>query len=148
MKKGEKKKKVDNTNNDKTKKVFIVISAIVIFLTIAGIVCAILMYNAQYNSKGVSHFLVITIDPNKERVQIGRLDDYNVYVEGLSEYNFRTFNAENLSVKEAIDKKLVSVDEWKKYAFSTKKDNDSLILVFENYEIALTGDECLIRPRS
>ena len=148
MKKGEKKKKVDNTNNDKTKKVFIVISAIVIFLTIAGIVCAILMYNAQYNSKGVSHFLVITIDPSKERVQIGRLDGYNVYVEGLKEYNFRTFNAENLSVKEAIDKKLVSVDEWKKYAFSTKKDNDSLILVFENYEIALTGDECLIRPRS
>ena len=31
---------------------------------------------------------------------------------------------------------------------STKKDNDSLILVFENYEISLTGDECLIRPRS
>ena len=133
---------------DKKKKIFIIISAIVIFLTIAGIVCAILMYNAQYNSKGVSHFLVITIDPSKEREQIGRLDGYNVYVEGLKEYNFRTFNAKDLSVKEAIEKNLVSIDEWKKYAFSTRKDNDSLILVFENYEISLTGDECLIRPRS
>ena len=133
---------------DKKKKLFIIIAAVVIFLTIAGIVCAVLMYNAQYNSKGVSHFLVVTIDPNKEREQIGRLDGYNVYVEGLKEYNFRTSNAKDLSVKEAIDKKLVSVDEWKKHAFSTKKDNDSVILVFENYEIALTGDECLIRPRS
>lgn len=133
---------------DKKKKIFIIISAIVIFLTIAGIVCAILMYNAQYNSKGVSHFLVITIDPSKEREQIGRLDGYNVYVEGLKEYNFRTFDAKDLSVKEAIEKNLVSIDEWKKYAFSTRKDNDSLILVFENYEISLTGDECLIRPRS
>ena len=133
---------------DKKKKIFIIIAAVVVFLTIAGIVCAVLMYNAQYNSKGVSHFLVVTIDQSKEREQIGRLDGYNVYVEGLKKYNFRTFNAENLSVKEAIEKNLVSIDEWKKYAFSTKKDNDSLILVFENYEISLTGDECLIRPRS
>lgn len=133
---------------DKKKKIFIIISAAVIFLTIAGIVCAVLMYNAQYNSKGVSHFLVVTIDQSKEREQIGRLDGYNVYVEGLKEYNFRTFSAKDLSVKEAIEKNLVSIDEWKKYAFSTRKDNDSLILVFENYEISLTGDECLIRPRS
>ena len=106
------------------------------------------MYTGQYNSKGVSHFLVVTVDQDKERVKIGRLDDYNVYVEGLSEYNFRTSDAKNLSVKKAIENNLVSIDEWKKYASSTRKDNDSLILVFDNYEISLTGDECLIRPRS
>ena len=134
-------------NKSKGKFVLIIgIIVLVVTFLIVGILCW--LYTEQYNSNGVSHFLVITVDHDKEREKIGRLDGYNVYVEELSAYNFRTFNAKNLSVKEAIEKNLVSIDEWKKYAFSTKKDNDSLILVFENYEIALTGDECLIRPRS
>ena len=134
---------------NKSKEKFVLIIGIIVLVVtflIVGILCW--LYTEQYNSNGVSHFLVITVDHDKGREKIGRLDGYNVYVEELSAYNFRTFNAKDLSVKEAIEKKLVSIDEWKKYAFSTKKDNDSLILVFENYEIALTGDECLIRPRS
>ena len=146
-------KKVDNTKKEDVKKLdsnkllFIIIGAVVVIaLVIVGIIYW--MHTEQYNSKGVSHFLVVTVDQNKERVKIGRLNEYNVYVEGLSEYNFRTSDAKNLSVKKAIENNLVSIDEWKKYASSTRKDNDSLILVFDNYEISLTGDECLIRPRS
>lgn len=145
--------KVDNIEKEEVKKLdskkllYIIIGAVVVIaLVVVGIIYW--MYTGQYNSKGVSHFLVVTVDQNKERVKIGRLDDYNVYVEGLSEYNFRTSDAKNLSVKKAIENNLVSIDEWKKYASSTRKDNDSLILVFDNYEISLTGDECLIRPRS
>ena len=145
-------KKIDSVKEEVKKstskgKIVMIIGIVVLVLTLAigGIV--IWLFTEQYNSNGVSHFLVISIDPNKERTQIGKLDGYNVYVEGLSEYNFRTIDAKDLSVKKAIEKKLVSIEEWKKYAFSTKKSNDTLILVFENYEIALTGDECLIRPR-
>ena len=128
----------------KKKVIIIIVLVILVFLAIVGIV--IWMFFAQYNINGVSHFLVVTVDKNVEREYIGKLDGYNVYAEGFKEYNFRTVNAENLSVKEAIEKNLVSIDEWKKYAFGTKKDNDSLILIFDNYEIVLTGDECLIRP--
>ena len=150
MKKGEKKEEIkkEETKKKSNNKIIIIIIAIVavVILAVAGIFY--FMYAAQYNSKGVSHFLVVTVDQSKERVKIGRLEDYNVFVEGLSEYNFRTSGAKNLSVKEAIEKNLVSIEEWKKYASGTRKDNDSLILIFDNYEISLTGDECLIRPRS
>ena len=129
------------------KRLIIITGSIVIVLAVI-IGLMIWLYTAQYNFNGVSHFLVVTMDVNDKKEKIGELDNYEVYVEGLSEYNFRTFNAENLPVKEAIEKKLVSIDEWKKYAFSTKKDKDTLILVFDNYEIAITGNECLIRPRS
>ena len=137
----------DNTKKNNKGKLVLILGIVVLFFTFAAIGVVCWLYTEQYNSKGVSHFLVITVDPNKERVKIGKLDGYNVFVEGLSEYNFRTFSADNLSVKDAIENNLVSIDEWKKYAFSTRKDNNSLILVFENYEISLTGDECLIRPR-
>ena len=147
MEKGDNIKKEDIKKFDNKKLLIIIIAAVVVVIfAVIGILYY--SYTSQYNSKGVSHFLVVTVDQSKERVKIGRLDDYNVFVEGLSEYNFRTNNAKNLSVKKAIEKNLVSVDEWKKYASSTRKDNDSLILVFDNYEISLTGDECLIRPRS
>ena len=147
MKKKDTIKKEDNKKGINKKIIIIIVVALaVVILTVAGIIYY--MFTAQYNSKGVSHFLVVTVDQSKERVKIGRLNDYNVFVEGLSEYNFRTVDAKNLSVKTAIEKDLVSIDEWKKYAFGTRKDNDSLILVFDNYEISLTGDECLIRPRS
>jgi len=129
----------------KKKVIIIIVSVILVFLAIVGIV--IWMFFAQYNANGVSHFLVVTVDKNVEREYIGKLDGYNVYVEGFKEYNLRTVDAKNLSVKEAIKNNLVSIDEWKKYAFGTKKDNDSLILLFDNYEIALTGDECLIKPK-
>ena len=146
-------KKGDNIKKEDTKKLGNKKILIIIIVAVAVVVLAVLgvmyyMYTSQYNSKGVSHFLVVTVDQSKERVKIGRLNDYNVFVEGLSEYNFRTSDAKNLSVKKAIENNLVSIDEWKKYASSTRKDNDSLILVFDNYEISLTGDECLIRPRS
>ena len=101
-----------NTNKGKF---VLIIGIIVLVITFATVGIVYWLFTEQYNSNGVSHFLVITIDKNKEREHIGRLDGY--------------------------------VEEWKKYAFSTRKSNASLILVFENYEIVLTGDECLIRPR-
>lgn len=124
----------------------IIVMGVIVVVLVVGIILAYFLFTAQYNMHGVSHFLVVEVDSSKEREKIGRLDDYNVYVEGLSKYNFRTFDAKNLSVKKAIEKNSVSIDEWKKYALKTVKDNDSLVLIFENYEISLTGDECLIRP--
>lgn len=133
------------------KKRIILIIAIVVIVIAVGILAAIgvkdYMFKAQYNSNGVSHFLVVTVDKDVERIYYGNLGDYAIYTEGFSECNFRTVDAKNLSIKEAIDKKLVSVDEWKKYAFSTKKEEDSLILVFDNYEIVIKGVGCLIRPK-
>ena len=129
----------------------IIITIILILLLIGGIIISIpWLFSQQYNSMGVSHFLVITIDHTVPKTYIGKLDNHKVYIEELNinETNFRNVNAENVSVKEAIDKKLVSIKEWKKYAWYKIKNKKKEILRYENYEIVITKNECIIRPIS
>ena len=59
---------------------------------------------------------------------------------------FISVTDEHISIKEAIDNNLVSINEWRKYAWKTEKDGDAEILQFENYEIMVSPDECIIRP--
>ena len=131
----------------------IIILTIAIIVIIVGVICFFTfginwLFSEQYNEKGISHFLVITIDKNQPREYIGELEGYRVFIENLNleETNFRTVNAENMSIKEAIENNLVSIKEWKKYAWKIKKDGDSEILQFENYEIVIAYDDCIIRP--
>ena len=126
----------------------ILIVGIVIFLLRPNIFNII--FSSQYNDKGVSHFLVITIDESQEKEYVGDLDGYKIYIEklNLEETNFRNVKAENVSIKKALKEKLVSIEEWKKYAWNIVKDGDSEILKFENYEISCTYDDCIIRPLS
>ena len=131
------------------KKIIILIIAIIVG------VCSIFigipwLFSAQYNEKGISHFLVITIDKDQPREYVGELEGYKVFIESLNleGTNFRTIDAENMPIKEALEKKLVSIEEWKKYAWKVKKDGETEILQFENYEIAIGYGECIIRPIS
>ena len=130
------------------KKKSFIIGLIVILIIV--ITCFILLSFKQYNEKGVSHFLVVTIDKNQSKEYVGELDNHRIYVENLSlkETNFRNVKAENISIKKAIEEKLVSIAEWKKYARKIKKDGDVEILQFDNYEIACAYDDCIIRPLS
>ena len=106
------------------------------------------LFSSQYNENGISHFLVITIDNSQSKEYIGELDGHKIYVEklNLKETNFRNVNAENVSIKKAIDKKLVSITEWKKYAWKVIKRDNIEIYKYEKYEIACTKEECIIRP--
>ena len=106
------------------------------------------LFSSQYNENGISHFLVITIDENQAKEYIGTLGDHDVYVEKLDidETCFRSIDAENVSIKDAIENNLVSIEDWRKYARNIKTDGDIAILQFENYEIAVSSDECIIRP--
>ena len=106
------------------------------------------LFSSQYNENGISHFLVITIDNSQSKEYIGELDGHKIYVEklNLKETNFRNVNAENVSIKKAIDEKLVSITEWKKYAWKVIKRDNIEIYKYEKYEIACTKEECIIRP--
>ena len=106
------------------------------------------LFSAQYNENGVSHFLVVTIDENQPREYMGELDGFPIYMEGLDieGTNFRSVDAEDIPVKDAIQNNLVSLEEWRKYASKTKTEADVEILKFDNYEIAVYSNECIIRP--
>ena len=108
------------------------------------------LFYSQYNKNGVSHFLVVTIDEKQSREYIGELDSHRIYIEkfNLKETNFRNVNAENVPIKKALEERLVSIEEWKKYAWKIEKDGDAEVLKYDNYEIACAYDDCIIRPLS
>ncbi len=131
----------------KNKKIIlIVILCILSCIAVYGFI--IWMFYQQYNPLGVSHLLVITIDPDQEKEYIAELENHKVYIEKLSieGTNFRTFDAENLSIKDAIENNLVSIADWRKSAWHLKKEGEAEIYQYENYEILVTSDECIIRP--
>ena len=128
---------------------------LIVSLVLLGVICAVgcifgvkWLFSEQYNEHGVSHWLVITIDKNSPREYLGELDGYKIYIEqmNLDETVFRNINAENVPIKKALEEKLVSMADWRKYAWSIQKTGDTEILKNENYEIACVKDECTIRP--
>ena len=62
----------------------------------------------------------------------------------MQETNFRNANAENVSIKKPL-KKMVSIAEWKKYAWKIEKDGDAEVLKYDNYKIVCAYDNCIIR---
>ena len=125
----------------------IVLYAILVMCIIGVVIYA---YNTQYNLRGISNIISVYIDETRDKEYVGKLDGYDIYVEGLrvEELNFRTFNAESIPFKEAIDKKIVSIKDFRRGAWYIFKDNNTEILRYESYEIAISNNECIIRPVS
>lgn len=123
----------------------ILLVGVILFISSFGIGW---LFSSQYNEKGISHFLVVTIDRNQPKVYIGELDNHRIYVENLNleKTNFRNINAENVSIKKAIEEKLVTFAEWRKYAWKIVKEGDAEVLRYDNYEITCAYDDCIIRP--
>ena len=139
-------------NSKKQKKIKWIIIPIVLFtIMVIGIFGVIIYaYNIQYNSKGISNILSIYIDEDREKEYVGKLEGYKIYVENLrlEELNYLTFSNKRVSLKNALDKKLVSIKDWRRGAWYIFKENDTEILRYESYEIAVFKDECIIRPIS
>ena len=49
-------------------------------------------------------------------------------------------------LKDAIEKKLVSLNEWRRYALKTYETEDEEVLIYQSHEIIITSDECIIKP--
>lgn len=137
--------------NEEMKRILSALAAAVMLLALLGSLsgCSSLL-SAQYNEKGVSHFLNITIDRSRQREPAGVLDEVSVYLEGLSaeETYFKTKDNQRISVREAVENGMVSFEEWRRYARGTRTQDGFEILLFQNYEIALSSSECIIRPLS
>lgn len=130
---------------------WIVLPIILYAILVIGILGIIIYaYNTQYNSKGISNILSVYIDKDREKEYIGKLNGYKIYVENLrvEELNYRTFNEKSISLKDAINNKLVSINDWRRGAWYIFKNKDTEILRYESYEIAINNNECIIRPVS
>ena len=92
-------------------KMISIILCIGLLISIFGVI--LYAYNKQYNLKGISNILSIYIDEDREKEYVGKLDGYEIYVENLrvEELNYRTFNAKFIMFKDALDKKLTSIND-------------------------------------
>ncbi len=148
--KGDNKMVKDISKKQKRNK-WIIIPIILSAILIIGIFTLIIyVFFEQYNIKGISNILSIYIDQDREKEYVGKLDEYDIYVENLrsEELNYLTFNEKRISLKEAIDKKLVSISDWRRGAWYIFQNDDTEILRYESYEIAINKKECIIRPVS
>ena len=130
------------------KSILICVVSISILICIFGLILHV--YSKQYNLKGISNILSVYIDEDREKEYVGNLDGYEIYVENLrvEELNYRTFNAKYIVFKDALDKKMTSIEDWRKGAWYIFKEDDTEILRYESYEIAISKNECIIRPIS
>jgi transcriptional regulator with XRE-family HTH domain len=130
------------------KYISICVVSISILICIFGVILHV--YSKQYNLKGISNILSVYIDEDREKEYVGELDGYEIYVENLrvEELNYRTFNAKYIMFKDALDKKMTSIEDWRKGAWYIFKEDDTEILRYESYEIAISKNECIIRPIS
>lgn len=146
-------KVIDYTDMDKKqalnkKKVIIIICYIVIITLMIAIACLVYYpFSQQYNSKGISSLLCITIDESQPKEYIGELENHSIYVEKLKTdaLYFISVDAENIPLREAVAKELVSIKDWRKKAWNIVFEGDTEILRYENYEIAITDGDCIIR---
>ena len=130
------------------KKVIVIITIVVLLIVMAAIVAPI--FYSQYNTRGISHFMIVSEAPEQEKALIGYVSESPVYVEGFdpNELYFVTANSNKILVKEALSKKWVKPIDWEKHAYSVTQNGDTKILLFDDYEIAVTGNEYLVRPKS
>ena len=130
------------------KYISICVVSISILICIFGVILHV--YSKQYNLKGISNILSVYIDEDREKEYVGELDGYEIYVENLrvEELNYRTFNAKYIVFKDALNKKMTSIEDWRKGAWYIFKEDDTEILRYESYEIAISKNECIIRPIS
>jgi hypothetical protein len=90
----------------------------------------------------------IHIDEEAPKEYLGTLNNHKIYAENMvvSDLYYRTITAKSIPVKEIIEKKKTSIKEWKRTAWEIKTDGDTEIYIYENYEIAVNDEECIIRP--
>lgn len=144
-------KMIEDISKKQRRYKWIILPIILYAILVIGILGIIIYaYNTQYNSRGISNILSVYIDKDREKEYVGKLNGYKIYVENLrvEELNYRTFNENTISLKDAINNKLVSINDWRRGAWYIFKNNDTEILRYESYEIAINNNECIIRPVS
>ena len=133
----------------KREKIFFWIAgSIGVLVTLFVMINVGIAYYAQYNMKGVSSVISVYIDKERPREYIGKLDGYNIYTEQMrpEEMIVIDFWDKHIPLKEAMEKSLVSVKDWRKKAWDVEKDGDAEIYRYESYEIVIAYDDCIIRP--
>ncbi len=144
---------VGNTVMKKHKRKFINFIVILVVLGFAlglfTMKIGIYAFNQQYHHSGISKYLNITIS-DTGKYKVGELEGYDIYLEDLSEAYFVTLSADRLELKDAIEQGKINMEDLydgsKHMQEILANGQEGIIYYFENYQIELLKDECVISP--
>ncbi len=122
-----------------------------ILILIAVIIFLLRLFDLQYNLvTGISSSMNIKLDEQQEKIKLGKVKKYTIYVEGINpdESYFMTIFSNKMSLKQAVKKKKLSIRDMERKYNSRREDKGKTILEFEDYEVVLDKNNCLIRPLS
>ena len=120
---------------------------LVIVLALVG-AGTLVMWNSQYNTNGVSNYPIITIDYTNDKQYICDSSYYKVYTVELKEVFFETKDAQKIDLHDALTTGKLTISDMTHVCKKQKKNNKSKVYTGDNYQIVLTGNECLIAPLS
>ena len=126
----------------------IIISVVIMLFLIGGI---IKLFDLQYNLKtGISNYVGVTYDASREMEWVGKSEYYQVYVDGLKleDCYLIKMDASTMSLTEAVQEGWITVDDLTRKAWNVYQNDNGTVYAFENYEIVVEGDTCIIRPLS
>ena len=113
------------------------------------VIFGIYICRQQYNSHNIGRYLCIEID-NSGWKNVGISDGMNVRTYNLKNAYFVSLFANKIQLDEAIRTNKVNIKDMCKYPFDVKKitTDDQVITtyIFENYQIIVTNEECIISP--
>ena len=125
----------------------IIAVGILCFASVAGI--AIYAIHLQYNALGVSRLIGISIDES-DRVKIGELDGYDIYIQNLSDPYVSDFWAHEIPLRTALEESKIKLEDFYKPAQSSKEITvdgvTGTVYYFENYQVAFLDKQCIISP--
>lgn len=95
-------------------------------------------------------WLCITIDRSGWK-EIGQSDGYTVFTYNLEEPYTIKVDAKRLYLKEAVKSKQINIKDlydaaWDQEEITIGEDIGTAYL-FENYQVILVGDQCIIAPK-
>lgn len=128
------------------RKKFIIIGIIAVVLVSA----MYFLFDAQYNVRtGVSSIMNITLDEEQEKMEIGNLDGYRIFAEGLNvkECYFITISDARISMTDAVNEGKVSVKDMIRKAFWEEEMDDKTVYYYENYLIEVTEKEVVFKNK-
>lgn len=126
----------------------IIISVVIMLFLIGGI---IKLFDLQYNLKtGISNYVGVTYDASREMEWVGKSEHYQVYVDGLKleDCYLIKMDASTMTLTEAVQEGWITVDDLTRKAWNVYQNDNGTVYAFENYEIVVEGDTCIIRPLS
>lgn len=119
-----------------------------VFATLFLLFAVYCLFDAQYNMRtGISSIMNITINEDQEKIKIGNLGEYSIYVEGLNvnACYFTTIGAETIRLVDAVNEGKISVKDMTRKAFWEKEMDDKTVYYYENYLIEETGKEVVFK---